>query len=282
MTKVRDLTGMKFGRLVVVDRTDNSKAGKARWNCICECGTRSVATGGNLMSGSTTTCGCGQREGASSAGKARLDDLIGKVFGRLIVESRADDVGGKPAWNCKCSCGNSPVVTSANLRTGSTTSCGCYRFEMKSAKLTTHGLSRTAEYKRQKQMRKYARDKLIPVRLARYRVRSLISKSLSFRGMKKTMKSRDILGCDFDFFRQHIESQFVDGMSWERMSEIHIDHRIPLALAETVEDVIRLCHYTNLQPLWALDNLKKGSKMNYDPYLRSTISPDMARQGRPQ
>ena len=51
-------------------------------------------------------------------------------------------------------------------------------------------------------------------------------------------------------------------MSWGLMGKhIHIDHIIPLSSAKTEEEVYELCHYTNLQPLWAEDNLKKGSKI---------------------
>jgi hypothetical protein len=67
--------------------------------------------------------------------------------------------------------------------------------------------------------------------------------------------------CSFEEFFIHIESQFIDGMSWENRSLWHIDHIIPLATAKTEEEILRLNHYTNLRPLWALDNLKKGSKI---------------------
>ena len=58
----------------------------------------------------------------------------------------------------------------------------------------------------------------------------------------------------------HLEKQFAIGMSWENRSEWHIDHIIPLSSAKTEDEVYKLCHYTNLQPLWAEDNLKKSNK----------------------
>jgi len=70
-----------------------------------------------------------------------------------------------------------------------------------------------------------------------------------------------ILGCSFEFFTSHIASQFTEGMTLENYGEWHLDHIIPLATATTREDVVRLNHYTNFQPLWAKDNLSKGSKI---------------------
>jgi hypothetical protein len=59
-----------------------------------------------------------------------------------------------------------------------------------------------------------------------------------------------------------IENQFVDGMSWDNYGKAwHIDHKIPISLAKTLEEFKILAHYKNLQPLWALENVKKGSKI---------------------
>lgn len=62
MAKVIDLTGQKFGRLTVLKRTENSKAGKARWLCLCDCGNHKIITGNSLESGNTISCGCYRRE----------------------------------------------------------------------------------------------------------------------------------------------------------------------------------------------------------------------------
>ena len=65
-----------------------------------------------------------------------------------------------------------------------------------------------------------------------------------------------------EFLKEHLESQFIDGMGWDNRVEWHIDHIIPLSSAKTEDELYRLCHYTNLQPLWAEDNLKKGNKFS--------------------
>lgn len=95
------------------------------------------------------------------------------------------------------------------------------------------------------------------------KMRSVIKKAFDRNGYKKRSKSQSIIGCSFEELKIHLESQFQSGMTWENRSEWHIDHIIPLATAKTEEDVIRLNHYTNLQPLWAADNLRKSDKLDF-------------------
>ena len=72
------------------------------------------------------------------------------------------------------------------------------------------------------------------------------------------------LGCSIVELKRHLEDQFDDNMSWDNygLDGWHIDHIVPLASFNlTDEDQFKkACHYTNLQPLWAKDNLSKGSK----------------------
>ena len=103
-----------------------------------------------------------------------------------------------------------------------------------------------------------------PMFALRIKMRSIIRKAFDRNGYTKRSKSQSILGCTFEQLKEHLESQFKHGMSWENRSEWHIDHIIPLASAKTEEDVIRLNHYTNLQPLWAEDNLRKSDKTDYE------------------
>lgn len=89
-----------------------------------------------------------------------------------------------------------------------------------------------------------------PIFKLKYVVGRLIRNSLKCKGLSKNKKSIDILGCDIQFFKNYIEEMFIDGMSWENYGKVwDIDHKIPLASATTEEEVLRLNHYTNLQPL---------------------------------
>lgn len=66
------------------------------------------------------------------------------------------------------------------------------------------------------------------------------------------------IGCSELELISHLESQFSDGMSWNNYGKWHVDHKIPLASASSEVDIIRLFHYENLSPLWAIDNRRKG------------------------
>jgi len=77
----------------------------------------------------------------------------------------------------------------------------------------------------------------------------------------KTDKTIDYLGCDIDFYRNFLESQFDDGMSWENYGEWEIDHIIPVNYNYPNLDIIKLrLHYTNTQPLWKSENMVKGNR----------------------
>ena len=79
---------------------------------------------------------------------------------------------------------------------------------------------------------------------------------------KQISKSNyDLIGCTPEELKQHFENLFTEGMSWDNQGKWHIDHIIPLASATTYDEVMKLSHYTNLQPLWGEDNLKKGKKI---------------------
>lgn len=73
----------------------------------------------------------------------------------------------------------------------------------------------------------------------------------------------DILGCSMDFFMQYIEQQFQPGMTWQNHGQWHIDHRVPCATFDLIDPAQqKTCfHFSNMQPLWAEDNLKKGCRL---------------------
>jgi hypothetical protein len=76
-----------------------------------------------------------------------LLSLVGRVFGRLTVVSRADNLGTRTRWNCLCSCGNSVVAVGRQLLRAETMSCGCLRREVTAAARLVHGQSKTRLYR---------------------------------------------------------------------------------------------------------------------------------------
>ena len=91
--------------------------------------------------------------------------------------------------------------------------------------------------------------------------RTRIYNFLSKKNITKKNSTTELVGCSKIELKKYIESFFDNGMSWDNYGEWHIDHIIPLSSAENEEDVYKLCHYTNLQPLWAKDNLSKSNKI---------------------
>tara|TARA_R110000772_G_scaffold7060_1_gene24241 strand:+ start:47 stop:643 length:597 start_codon:yes stop_codon:yes gene_type:complete len=92
-------------------------------------------------------------------------------------------------------------------------------------------------------------------------LRARIYQALKRGNYKKNNNTMNIIGVSIEVAKAHLERQFTKGMSWSNHGEWHIDHIIPLASANTEEEIIKLCHYTNLQPLWAKDNLEKSYKI---------------------
>jgi len=81
------------------------------------------------------------------------------------------------------------------------------------------------------------------------------------KGISKSKSSLKLLGCDIPTFMKHIESQFTEGMTWQNYGLYgwHLDHIMPCVSFDLTkpEEQAKCFHYTNLQPLWAKDNLSK-------------------------
>ena len=127
--KVKDLTGQKFGKLVVIERVekpDNINDKKAYWICKCECGniTKPIA-GTSLTRGNTQSCGCLQKTTVRKVGTTTLKDLTGQSFGNWTVIERAENRGRRVCWLCQCTCGNIKVIQAHNLKRQLTNECQC-------------------------------------------------------------------------------------------------------------------------------------------------------------
>ena len=127
-------------------------------------------------------------------------------------------------------------------------------------------LAKAAAWKRQNRahIREYMREYMAthPNAVMRNRLNARLQKLIKRSGVKKQHRTSVLIGTTPDGFRAHIESLFFPGMTWENRRLWHIDHKRPCASFDlTKPEQQRACfHYTNLQPLWAPDNQKKGAK----------------------
>ena len=94
-------------------------------------------------------------------------------------------------------------------------------------------------------------------------LRSRIYSALKRSQALKADSTVELLGCNLEDFKHHLQSKFKEGMTFNNYGRWHIDHIVPCSLFDLKNEYHqKLCfHYTNLQPLWACENLKKGSKL---------------------
>lgn len=119
--------------------------------------------------------------------------------------------------------------------------------------------SRSAEYRAAKKKAYRAR----PEYAMAGRLSRLMSWAMKQVGGIKTSPTLEMLGYSADDLRQHIERQFVKGMSWANRGEWELDHITPISSAKTVEDVIRLNCLSNLRPMWAIENNRKNHRRTH-------------------
>jgi len=102
--------------------------------------------------------------------------------------------------------------------------------------------------------------------------RNSIRNAFKKNGFKKNSKTNQILGCTFEEFKIHIEKQFVFWMNWENYGKYNgefdfgwdLDHKVPLSSAKSEIELIKLCHFSNIQPLCSRINRDiKKNKLNF-------------------
>ena len=113
----KDLSGNRYGKLLVLDEYDISDGSHGKWKCKCDCGKEIWAFVYGLTSGRTTSCGCSS---------TNTLNIVGEKYGFLTVISQYGvDNQGVKVWECLCDCGKTVYRTKAHLK--DTSSCGCLR-----------------------------------------------------------------------------------------------------------------------------------------------------------
>lgn len=136
-----NLKGQRFGRYTVIESAE-SKDGKSQWICKCDCGNIRIVEGGNLRNGHSKSCGCLNREITKSLAK----DLTNQKFSLWYVIEKAPYKNGKIMWHCRCECGTERDLTTSQLISGRSKSCGCLKRKILAKNHTTHGMRKTRIY----------------------------------------------------------------------------------------------------------------------------------------
>ena len=120
--KAIDLTGQRFGYLIVLRRDISKEGKKPYWICQCDCGNIISVRSDHLRNKKIKSCGCLTKM-----------NLIGQKFGYLtVVKIDSSKIGNGTYWICKCDCGNTVSVLGSSLKNGNTKSCGCLQKEQTS------------------------------------------------------------------------------------------------------------------------------------------------------
>ena len=104
-------------------------------------------------------------------------------------------------------------------------------------------------------------------------VRCRVISALKNRGLRKSKRTHEYLGCTSQELKQHLEKQFTDGMTWENQGKWHIDHIRPCASFNLENEIEKhMCfHYTNLQPLWGSENISKSDSFDETTFTRKWV-----------
>jgi 5-methylcytosine-specific restriction endonuclease McrA len=197
---VRDLTGRKFGRLVVLSRAGSNRFQKPTWLCQCNCGKEKIVVGNALLTGNTRSCGCIHDVLISNLGKSRLIyNLVGKKFGRLQVVGK--NAKSYASWDCVCDCGKEKTITGFQLVSGRTTSCGCFRRE--DARKRFFDPTITDEERKASRNRQQAFPEIGPWRAAVYRRDWFTCQAC---GAKRTKR---IVAHHKNSWKEHKEQRFI-------------------------------------------------------------------------
>lgn len=120
MANAKDLSGQRFGSLIVLGDSGERRNRFVVWECQCDCGNKTLVVGTSLTRGHTKSCGCLRKE------RQQPVDLTNRRFGRLIaVRSTEERKNTSVVWECRCDCGKTAFVRSSSLLRGATRSCGC-------------------------------------------------------------------------------------------------------------------------------------------------------------
>lgn len=234
---IESMIGQRYGRLLVIEHSYSHDSGYGNYfKCVCDCGEVTTVRSNAIRTGLTRSCGCLNLD----TGARRLD-ISGMTSWQLtaVEYSHTSNINGRSVafWLCKCSCGEVVTVPTRYISHKMAKSCGCHKPE--------------------------------PMTEAQKRIRARMSEGI--RGSLITGKNgrswEALVGYTLSDLVDHLERQFLPGMSWENMGEWHIDHIIPVSAFDFQsygdKDFKYCWELPNLRPLWAADNLSKSANLTH-------------------
>lgn len=195
--KVDDMIGKTFGKLIVLSRApkDNNAANRCiRYFCKCECGNIINVNGAALRSGHTTSCGC-SRKGST------IKDLTNQKFGYLTAINYAYSNNNRAIWNCICDCGNKIQVSSHELISGHTTSCGCRKRSNGEEKIENILIELKVNYATEYKIQDCKYKKVLPFDFAIFDKNNNLLCLIEYQG-EQHFKSIDFWGGEERFLKQ--------------------------------------------------------------------------------
>lgn len=212
-----DLTGKKSGKLTAVKPTIKRVNKKVMWECICDCGKKTLVSFSNFSGGLIISCGCMQ-------GK-HMKDISGKKFGRLeVVECtyEAND-SGHLIWLCKCSCGTLKKIPSDSLIGGRIISCGCFQKE-----------------KARETLKKHYHTFILPTGKDHYRYNSNLTEEdrvkrrsfTKYPNWRRKIFERDGFTCQLcNLKKRNLNAHHLDGWNWAKEKRFDLENGVTLCVS---------------------------------------------------
>lgn len=281
--------GDKFGMLTVLAIHAGSRDKRVMYECICECGNKSLKTDKYLKNYKKRSCGCHKiiKEtkvcSMCKENKPKTDfhKLNNKKIG-VQAKCKICTASYKKERYWSDHEEQLKKYTASRTKPDNVIQRNNYYVQNKAAyydrykKLISDPIKKKKRDKKHLIYRKSQRGKdmvnlyyhkkkktdmhyVIKRRLGN-RLRNIVKE---LGGNKYRYKSsRELLGCEVDFFKDYLESTFKDGISWDNISDWDIDHIKPCKKFDLtiLEEQQKCFHYSNLQALWRLDNIRKSDK----------------------
>lgn len=232
------MTGQRYGKLVVLGYSRKDKNNSAVWKCACDCGNVAEVRGSSLRKNNSKSCGCYRAEKAIKTHRILHRIIDGVECKKCCVckdwVSVHDFSKHSQKWDSLCSrCGRCSAIVRKEK-------------------------PRNKEYFRNWTKNKNRTD-------IQYRIKGSVSARIrgALKNNWKAARTAELLGCSIKELKLHLESLFVEGMGWNNYGNWHVDHIKPCASFDLSdpEQQKKCFNYLNLQPLWAIDNMKKGARI---------------------